>query len=65
MQHDPEDRRPEIVAEVLGLPVPDVEAALSYWAAYRDEIDGLIDRNRTDADAAYEAWQQRQALNAI
>ncbi|MGH3446401.1 MAG: hypothetical protein ACRDQA_12870 [Nocardioidaceae bacterium] len=65
MQHDPEDRDPEVVAEAVDVPVPDVEAALSYWAAYRDEIDGLIERNRADADAAYEAWQQRQALNAV
>lgn len=64
-QHAPAERTPEIVAEAVGLSVADVEAALTYWAAYRDEIDRLIEDHRAEADAALQAWEQRQALRAI
>lgn len=65
MDHEPSTRTLGTVSDTTGVPVPDVEAALMYWAEYRAEIDALIDRNRADADAAYERWKQRQALNAV
>ncbi len=64
-QHLPEERTSDIVADALGLPVVDVEAALTYWADYRDEIDRLIENHEADADAALRAWERRQALPDI
>lgn len=51
-QHPAANRTVEVVAEALGLPVADTEAALAYWAAYRDEIDRLIEIHQADQDAA-------------
>lgn len=64
-QHGVTDRSSESVAEALGLSVADTEAALTYWAAYREEIDRLIDLHEADQDAALRAWEQRQALRAV
>ena len=60
--HDPDGRSVEVVAAALGLRPLQVDAALAYWADYRDEIDSLIERNAEAADAAYAAWERRQAL---
>lgn len=64
-QHPTADRTPETVADAVDLSVADVEAALSYWAAHREEIDRIIENHEADADAALRAWEQRQALRAI
>lgn len=64
-QHPAAERSAPTVADALDLPVSDVEAALTYWASYRDEIDRLIEIHEADQDAALRAWQQRQALRAI
>ncbi len=64
-QHPAAERTVDAVAAALGLPVVDVEAALAYWAAYRDEIDRLIEIHEADQDAALRAWEQRQALRAV
>ncbi|GAB3912562.1 hypothetical protein GCM10011575_45880 [Microlunatus endophyticus] len=64
-QHSASERTTEIVAVSVGLSPADVEAALTYWAAYRDEIDQLLERHQADQDAALRAWEQRQELRAI
>lgn len=64
-QHEPEARTPIELGATLELPVADIEAALAYWAAYRDEIDSQVTDHLADADAALAAWEQRQALRAI
>lgn len=64
-QHDTEDRDSATVADAAGLSVADVEAALAYWAAYREEIDELIELHEADQDAALHEWEQRQALRAL
>ncbi|WP_420114760.1 hypothetical protein [Pseudactinotalea sp.] len=65
LAHDSEARSSEQVAEVVGIPVALVEAALAYWAEHRDEIDAIIDRHRTAQDEALEAWERRRALDAV
>jgi uncharacterized protein (DUF433 family) len=57
-------RTPATVADALGLTTADVEAALAYWADYRDEIDDLIMRHQASQDQALAAWERRRALDA-
>jgi len=42
-----------------------VEAALSYWADNRAEIDDLIAQIQQAQDEGFEAWQRRQALDLL
>ena len=65
LQHDKAGRTVEAVADALGLPAVDVEAALAYWADYQDEIDDLISRHHASQDEALAAWERRQALDVI
>lgn len=62
LQHPSEDRVVVEVAETLGLSAVEVDAALCYWAEFREEIDDLVVRHREAADAALAAWERRQAL---
>jgi hypothetical protein len=64
-QHEQAERTSAAVADALGLTVADVEAALSYWADYREEIDDLVDRHHASQDEALAAWERRRALNAV
>jgi uncharacterized protein (DUF433 family) len=65
LQHDKGERTPAILADALGLSAADIEAALGYWADYKDEIDELISRHRASQDEALAAWQRRRAIDAI
>ena len=65
LQHDRASRTADMVAEAVGLTVVDVERALSYWSAYRDEIDGLINRHHRAQDDALTAWERRRELDAV
>jgi uncharacterized protein (DUF433 family) len=38
-----------------------VQAAVTYYGAYRDEIDEWIERNEREADEAHAAWLAGQA----
>lgn len=52
-------------AEYLEVPLGLVEAAVSYYGAYRGEIDDWIDLNEREANSAYAAWLAgRAALGA-
>jgi hypothetical protein len=62
-QHGREERTAAVVADALGLTVPDVENALSYWADFPDEIDDLISRHHASQDEALAAWERRRALD--
>jgi hypothetical protein len=64
-QHDRDQRSSALIAETLGLTARDLDTALAYWADYRDEIDGLIDRHHDEQDSALAAWERRQALDAV
>jgi uncharacterized protein (DUF433 family) len=48
-------------AEYLGISLGLVGAAVGYYADYRDEIDGWIERNAAMARDAEEAWRRRQS----
>ena len=45
----------------LELPLGLVQAAVSYYGAYRDEIDEWIERNEREAAEAHAAWLSGQA----
>ena len=47
-------------AEYLGVPAGLVEAAITYYGAFTDEIDGEIARNDEASRRGLEAWQQGQ-----
>lgn len=50
-------------ADYLGVPAGLVEAAITYYGAFTDEIDGEIARNEEASRAGLAAWRQgRQAL---
>ena len=59
------ERSVDSVAETIGLRSDQVEAALSYWADNRDEIDGLIDQIHLAQADEYAAWQRRRALDVM
>ncbi|NED95863.1 CopG family transcriptional regulator [Phytoactinopolyspora alkaliphila] len=65
LQHDKVERSAAVVADALGLSLADVEAALAYWADYRQEIDELIERQHASQDEAMAAWERRRALDAV
>ena len=65
LQHDKAERTPAVLAESLGLSVADIEAALAYWADYKDEIDELIGRHRASQDEELAAWERRRHLDGV
>jgi len=64
-QHPARQRNAPEIASTLGLTERDVDAALNYWAEYREEIDQLIDRHHADQDAALAVWERRRELDAV
>ena len=48
-------------AEYLGLPLGLVQAAVTYYGAYRDEVDRLIEHNERESAEAHAAWLAGQA----
>jgi uncharacterized protein (DUF433 family) len=65
LQHDKAERTTAVLAETLGLSTADIEAALAYWADYKDEIDELIGRHRASQDEALAAWERRRHLDGV
>jgi hypothetical protein len=57
-------KRAKATAEYLRLPLGLVEAALGYYAEYRDEVDERIQRNDRLMAEAQAAWHRRQALGS-
>jgi hypothetical protein len=57
-------RREERVAELLGLSVALVRAAMAYYAEFTDEIDARITSNREEADRAFALWERHRELLA-
>lgn len=60
----PVDQRVDRAVMLFGLRREQVEAALSYYAEYTEEVDGLIDANRRAADEAEAHWRRQQQLLA-
>lgn len=55
------DNSVEQAAEYLEIPVEHVEAALRYYADYKDEVDDWMARAEEIARRERERWQRRQA----
>ena len=51
-------------ARYLEIPLGLVQAAVTYYGAYRDEVDELIADNEREAAEAHAAWQAGQAALA-
>lgn len=47
-------------AEYLEVPVGQLEAAVRYYADYKDEVDALIERGRLAAERERERWRRQQ-----
>ena len=65
LQFPETERSAQSVADTIGLRPGQVEAALSYWADNRAEIDDLIAQIQQAQDEGFEAWQRRQALDLL
>jgi uncharacterized protein (DUF433 family) len=50
----------EETAEYLDIPIQQVDAALRYYADYRDEVEALIDQANAIAERERERWQRQQ-----
>jgi hypothetical protein len=48
-------------ARYLQRPLGPIHAAVAYFGAYPDEIDGWISRNEQEAEEAHSAWLAGQA----
>jgi len=51
-----------LVSTTSGVSVPVVRAAISYWTAYSDEIDTLVDRADREESDARARWQREHQL---
>jgi hypothetical protein len=51
-------------AEYLGLPPARVQAAVNYYAVYRDEVDEIADRERAVSERTEATWRAGQELLA-
>jgi uncharacterized protein (DUF433 family) len=58
------DNSVDAAAEYLSLPVMKVRAAVRYYAAYRDEVDDVAEREKAAAERAEAAWRAEQELLA-
>jgi uncharacterized protein (DUF433 family) len=58
------DNSVEEAAEYLGLPASRVQAAVNYYAIYRDEVDDIAEREHAVAERAEAAWRAGQELFA-
>ncbi|MGH3077642.1 MAG: ribbon-helix-helix protein, CopG family [Gaiellaceae bacterium] len=52
----------ERTAEYLSVPPAWVQASVRYYAAYRDEVDNLAERERAAAEHEEELWRAQQAV---
>lgn len=51
-----------VVAETSGVPLPFINAALTYWGDYPEEVDAFLDRARAEAAQAQASWERQQEL---
>ena len=64
LAHAANERDSHTVSDAVGVPVPQVEAALAYWADHRAEIEDVIRRHHAAQDEALAAWERRLALKS-
>lgn len=60
--HDPPERTVKSVADAVGLSQDAVTAALEYWADFREEVEGIIERHREAQDEALASWERRRSI---
>jgi hypothetical protein len=60
----PPELRTQRAAELLGLSAAQVDAAMSYYAEYTDEVDGDVAANATDAERQEALWRRQRELLA-
>lgn len=60
----PADERISRAVDVFGLPRPLVEAALTEYAEFTDEVDAQLECNRDSAERAEAQWRRQQDLLA-
>lgn len=58
------DNSVQEAAEYLRLPASHVEACVTYYLDYQDEIDASIEHDAEDAAAAEISWRRRQQIFA-
>jgi hypothetical protein len=58
----PTDERRERAAEMLGVTVGLVDAAMAYYAEFTDEVEQLMAELANDAVVAEAAWRRQQEL---
>lgn len=58
------DNSVEAAAAYLEIPIEQIEAALAYYADYKEEIDEAIERSKLIAEEERERWQRRQGILA-
>jgi hypothetical protein len=58
----PAGEREGRVADLLGLSVTQVRAAMDYYAEFTPEIDDRIALNRQEADRQIALWERKQQL---
>jgi len=63
LDHEPPERTAVNVAEATGLALRQVEAALDYWADFREDIDADLERVHAAQREARAAWERRQGLH--
>lgn len=51
----------ELTAELLGVPIRAVRAAIAYYADFRDEVDADAERAHRVEDAERARWERQQA----
>ncbi|MGH3504738.1 MAG: hypothetical protein ACRDQA_28150 [Nocardioidaceae bacterium] len=52
----------ELVADTSGVTPRLVRAAIDYWTAFPDEVDGWVARAEAEATEAEQRWHREQAL---
>jgi uncharacterized protein (DUF433 family) len=50
----------EKTADYLDIPAAEVETAVRYYAAYKDEVDEWIEQSRAIAERERDLWRRQQ-----
>ena len=56
------EKRLREAADYLSLPLSHVQAAVRYYARFKEEVDEWRQRNADASERAYQAWLREQAL---
>lgn len=65
LQHRASEPSAAVAADATGLSAIEVETALAYWAAHRQEIEDQLHIEHSAQDAALAAWERRRSLDSL